>query len=74
MIRKKFRKGSFAIFREFNENLIPFIVSPPELELKQLHSNLKYVFLGEKQTLPVIISADIKAAQGRKVNQGVEEA
>jgi len=35
----------------------PSIVSPPKLELKPLPDSLKYVFLGPKETLPVIISS-----------------
>ena len=36
--------------------LVPSIIKPPELELKTLPEHLKYVFLGELNTLPVIIS------------------
>ena len=35
----------------------PSIVSPSKLELKPLPDSLKYVFLGPKETLPVIISS-----------------
>jgi len=35
----------------------PSIVSPPKLELKPLPDSIKYVFLGPKETLPVIISS-----------------
>ena len=35
----------------------PSIVSPPKLELKLLPDSLKYVFLGPKETLPIIISS-----------------
>ena len=35
----------------------PSIVSPPQLELNPLPDSLKYVFLGPKETLPVIISS-----------------
>jgi len=35
----------------------PSVVSPPKLELKPLPDSLKYVFLGPKETLPVIISS-----------------
>ncbi|XP_021980023.1 uncharacterized protein LOC110876155 [Helianthus annuus] len=39
-----------------NQKLLPSIVQAPELELKTLPDHLKYVYLGEKDTLPVIIS------------------
>ena len=32
---------------------------PPKLELKTLPDNLKYAYLGEDETLPVIIAADL---------------
>ncbi|CAN6691732.1 unnamed protein product [Malus baccata var. baccata] len=36
--------------------LLPSVIQPPSLELKPLPSHLKYVFLGEQEMLPVIIS------------------
>ncbi|XP_021719104.1 uncharacterized protein LOC110686822 [Chenopodium quinoa] len=39
--------------------LIPSIVKPPELELKPLPSNMKYAYLGDNETLPVIISSSL---------------
>ncbi|KAK1427528.1 hypothetical protein QVD17_16215 [Tagetes erecta] len=39
-----------------DQKLLPSIVQAPELELKTLPHHLKYVYLGENETLPVIIS------------------
>ncbi|XP_052486950.1 uncharacterized protein LOC105768358 [Gossypium raimondii] len=36
--------------------MLPSILQPPTLELKALSDHFKYVFLGEKDTLPVIVS------------------
>ncbi|XP_040967150.1 uncharacterized protein [Gossypium hirsutum] len=36
--------------------MLPSVLQPPTLELKALPDHLKYVFLGEKDTLPVIVS------------------
>ncbi|XP_040953669.1 uncharacterized protein [Gossypium hirsutum] len=36
--------------------MLPSILQPPIMELKALPDHLKYVFLGEKDTLPVIVS------------------
>ncbi|XP_040955954.1 uncharacterized protein [Gossypium hirsutum] len=36
--------------------MLPWILQPPTLELKALPDHLKYVFLGEKDTLSVIVS------------------
>ena len=41
------------------ESSLPSTESPPQLELKPLPNSLKYVFLGPKKTLPVIIAADL---------------
>ncbi|CAN6721305.1 unnamed protein product [Malus baccata var. baccata] len=41
--------------------LLPSVIQPPSLELKPLPSHLKYVFLGEQETLPVIISSSLIA-------------
>ncbi|KAK8956680.1 hypothetical protein KSP39_PZI001268 [Platanthera zijinensis] len=38
----------------------PSVVDPPSLELKPLPEYLKYVFLGEGNTLPVIIDASLE--------------
>ncbi|CAN6697898.1 unnamed protein product [Malus baccata var. baccata] len=43
--------------------LLPSVVQPPTLELKPLPSHLKYVFLGEDETLPVIISSSLTALE-----------
>ncbi|CAN6554084.1 unnamed protein product [Malus baccata var. baccata] len=43
--------------------MFPSIVQPPTLELKPLPSHLKYIFLGEDETLPVIISCSLTAQE-----------
>jgi hypothetical protein len=37
-----------------HKKLLPSILQAPELELKPLPDNLKYVFIGDNNTLPVI--------------------
>ncbi|XP_027171848.1 uncharacterized protein LOC113771472 [Coffea eugenioides] len=44
---------------ETQAKLLPSIVQAPELELKPLPKHLKYAFLGDNETLPVIISAHL---------------
>ncbi|CAN6712702.1 unnamed protein product [Malus baccata var. baccata] len=39
--------------------LLPSIIQAPILELKPLPSHLKYIFLGENETLPAIISSSL---------------
>ncbi|KAL4368692.1 hypothetical protein GQ457_05G026020 [Hibiscus cannabinus] len=63
-----------VLFDFGNEELIfrvddqqPSIEQPPKLELKQLPEQLKYAYLGENETLPVIISSKLQAAQEEKL-------
>ncbi|CAN6552306.1 unnamed protein product [Malus baccata var. baccata] len=53
--------------------LLRSIVQPPTLELKPLPSHLKYVFLGEDQTLPVIISSSLTAQEEDKLIRVLKE-
>ncbi|CAN6552321.1 unnamed protein product [Malus baccata var. baccata] len=46
---------------------------PPTLELKPLPSHLKYVFLGEDQTLPIIISSSLTAQEEDKLIRVLKE-
>ncbi|KAL4302814.1 hypothetical protein GQ457_10G009600 [Hibiscus cannabinus] len=45
----------------------PSIEQPPKLELKQLPEQLKYAYLGENETLPVIISSKLQADQEERL-------
>ncbi|XP_024976229.1 uncharacterized protein LOC112514130 [Cynara cardunculus var. scolymus] len=49
------------------KDFTPSIVSPPDLELKQLSSYLKYVFLGEEGKLSVNISSTLELHQEKKL-------
>ncbi|CAN6562574.1 unnamed protein product [Malus baccata var. baccata] len=55
------------------KKLLLSIVQPPTLELKPLPSHLKYVFLGEDQTLPVIISSSLTAQEEDKLIRVLKE-
>jgi len=48
---------------------VPSSVQPPKPDLKPLPSNLKYSFLGENKTFPVIISSKLNAHQEGKLLQ-----
>ncbi|XP_071939988.1 uncharacterized protein [Coffea arabica] len=45
----------------------PSEIEPPKLELKPLPTHLRYEFLGENKTLPVIVSADLDDKQCAKL-------
>ncbi|KAM1751114.1 hypothetical protein ACFX11_009273 [Malus domestica] len=47
--------------------LLPSIIQAPVLELKPLPSHLKYIFLGENETLPAIISSFLTAQEEEKL-------
>ncbi|KAI3454856.1 hypothetical protein Pfo_011519, partial [Paulownia fortunei] len=56
-----------------NERLLPSVVQAPTLELKPLPEHLKYVYLGEKETLPVIIAKDLTDTQESKLIRVLRE-
>ena len=47
----------------------PSIVKPPKLELKLLPTHLRYTFLGEGNTLPIIISNKLSIDQEKRVRK-----
>jgi hypothetical protein len=49
------------------KKFLPSILQTPELELKSLPDNLKYVFIGDNNTLPVIIAKSLTSAQEEKL-------
>ncbi|XP_022856556.1 uncharacterized protein LOC111377665 [Olea europaea var. sylvestris] len=51
---------------------VPSIVKPPKLELKQLPPHLRYAYLGESSTLPVIISSTVNEVEEEKLLQMFE--
>ncbi|CAN6544195.1 unnamed protein product [Malus baccata var. baccata] len=53
--------------------LLPSVVQPHTLELKPLPSHLKYVFLGDDETLPVIISSTLTAQEEDKLVRVLRE-
>ncbi|XP_021722464.1 uncharacterized protein LOC110689953 [Chenopodium quinoa] len=50
-----------------SNRLLPSIVQAPEVELKPLLDHLKYAFLGENDTLPVIIASNLTPTQEQKL-------
>ncbi|XP_048228283.1 uncharacterized protein LOC112534948 [Ricinus communis] len=56
-----------------NDKMLPSIVQAPKLELKTLPDHLKYVYLGDKETLPVIISKGLTMKQERRLIEALKE-
>ena len=51
----------------YSNKLLPSVEQAPKVELKELPDHLKYVFLGEEETLPVIVSAILNKEQEEKM-------
>ena len=51
----------------------PSIEEPPQLELKQLPSHLKYAYLGADSTLPVIVAQSLNQEQEEKLLRVLRE-
>jgi len=56
-----------------HDKLLPSFISPPKLDLKPLPENLKYVYLGDDETLPIIISNTLKPKQEEKLIRVLRE-
>ncbi|CAL8135312.1 unnamed protein product [Prunus armeniaca] len=54
-------------------HLIPSVVKPPKLELKLLLSHLKYAYLAEFETLPVIIAFELTPLEEDKLIRVLKE-
>ena len=52
---------------ENTQTSVPSIERPPQLEQKPLPSNLRYAYLGESSTLPIIISASLTVMEEEKL-------
>ncbi|CAN6700728.1 unnamed protein product [Malus baccata var. baccata] len=53
--------------------LLPSVIQAPILELKPLPDHLKYVFLGDKEMLPVIVSSSLMTMDEEKLIQVLKE-
>jgi hypothetical protein len=47
--------------------LVPSIIKAPNLELKQLPEHLTYAYLGDNQTLPVIVATNLSLGEEEKL-------
>ncbi|KAM1083435.1 hypothetical protein ACFX19_022242 [Malus domestica] len=53
--------------------MLPSVIQAPILELKPLPDHLKYVFLGDNETLPVIVSSSLTAIEEEKLIRVLKE-
>ena len=61
------RRKYYEPLREISQTSVPSFKQPPKMEKKSLPSHLRYAYLGEASTLPVIISASLIAAEENKL-------
>ncbi|XP_062158728.1 uncharacterized protein LOC133866205 [Alnus glutinosa] len=57
----------FEMLEPTNTTLVPSIDQAPILELKQLPTHLKYAYLGDNETLPIIIAAELSFGEEDKL-------
>ena len=71
-ISKKFNVSFIELPITYNK-LLPSVLQAPKVELKQLPEQLKYAFLGEGETLPVIIAKDLTSLQEERLIRVLKE-
>ena len=61
------RRKYYELLGENTQTSVPSIERPPQLEQKPLPSHLRYAYLGESSTLPVIISTTLIVVEEEKL-------
>ena len=61
------RRKYFESLCKNTKTPVPSVEQPPKIEQKPLPSHLKYAYLGNSSTLPVIISASLIAIEEDKL-------
>ena len=61
------RRKYYELLGENTQMSMPYVEQPPKMEQKPLPSHLRYAYLGNASTLPVIISASLTAAEEEKL-------
>ena len=61
------RRTYYEPLDEISQTSVPSFEQPPNMEKKPLPSHLRYSYLGDASTLPVIISASLIAAEEDKL-------
>ena len=61
------RRKYFESLGENTKTPVPSVEQPPKMEQKPVPSHLKYAYLGNASTLPVIISASLTAIEEDKL-------
>ncbi|CAM8908355.1 unnamed protein product [Rhodiola kirilowii] len=64
-LTQRYEVNQISLFK--TNTCLPSIVQAPEMELKPLPDHLKYVFLGDNESLPVIIKSGLEMDQERRL-------
>ena len=72
-IRRRYRVDYFEEIGEGKPLPPPTDENAPVLELKPLPSHLRYAYIGENETLPVIVSASLSNSQLEKLLRVLRE-
>ncbi|KAL2237817.1 UNVERIFIED_CONTAM: hypothetical protein Sindi_0973400, partial [Sesamum indicum] len=64
---------AFIELLHYHTKIVPSILQAPALKLKELPKHLKYAFLGENKTLPVIISSKLTDLDEEKLIRVLRE-
>ena len=67
------RRKYFESQGENTKNPVPSVEQPPKMEKKPLPSHLKYAYLGNASTLPLIISASLIAIEEDKLLRALRD-
>ncbi|CAN6723485.1 unnamed protein product [Malus baccata var. baccata] len=67
------KPSNFESIPVSTNKILPSVIQAPTPELKPLPSHLKYVFLGEQETLPVIVSSSLTAQEEDKLVRVLKE-
>ncbi|CAN6580908.1 unnamed protein product [Malus baccata var. baccata] len=70
---EKFLEKFKSIFRSLMRLSKSRVIQAPVLELKPLPDHLKYVFLGDNETFPVIVSSSLTAIEEEKLIRVLKE-
>lgn len=66
-------RSSLIALPDSNTKLLPFIAQAPKLEVKELPGHFKYAYLGEHETLPVIISSKLTPKEEERLIEVLKE-
>ena len=69
----QYGKVPLSISSSVSTKMLPSVIQAPSLELKPLPDHLKYVFLGQDETLPVIVSSSLTAQEEEKLVRVLRE-